>query len=163
MITMVTRIPIPLGDSTPKVKTAATDDRTRTVSSLYGPVLAKELLPFSCEDKKFGFTSTGLLTNANYSGKTFRFVLFINGRLVESTGAKRAFEAVYSSVLPKNSHPFVYLSLEIEPANVDVNVHPTKNEVHFLHEEAILAGIQAKAQQTLYSSTSSRNYYTQAK
>eukprot|EP00116_Pleurobrachia_bachei_P001154 sb/3461416/ len=151
------------GDNTPKVKTAPTEDRTRTVSSLYGPVLAKELLPFTCDDKKFGFRSTGLLTNANYGGKSFRFVLFINGRLVESTGAKRAFEAVYSSVLPKNSYPFVYLSLEIDPGNVDVNVHPTKNEVHFLHEEAILAGIQAKAQQTLYSSTSSRNYYTQAK
>ena len=34
------------------------------------------------------------------------------------------------------------MSLEIEPQNVDVNVHPTKREVHFLHEDAIVEALQ---------------------
>ena len=61
-----------------------------TISNLYGPVLGKELIEFSCDDKTFGFKSSGLLTNANYSGKSFRFLLFINNRLVESSAAKKA-------------------------------------------------------------------------
>ena len=50
-------------------------------------------------------------------------------RLVESSNIKRSIEHVYTSLLPKGSYPFVYLSLEINPRNVDVNVHPTKREV----------------------------------
>jgi len=53
----------------------------------------------------------------------------LSDRLVESAALKRAIENVYSAYLPKNTHPFVYLSIAIEPANVDVNVHPTKREV----------------------------------
>jgi DNA mismatch repair protein MLH1 len=42
---------------------------------------------------------------------------------------KKMIENVYITLLPKGSHPFIYLSLEINPQNVDVNVHPTKREV----------------------------------
>ena len=151
------------GDNMPKIRTTSKATKIDTISNLYGPAVGKELLELSCDDKNFGFKSAGYLSNANYSGKAFRFLLFINNRLVESSAAKKAFEAVYASVLPKNSYPFVYLSISIDPQNIDVNVHPTKNEVHFLHEDAIIAGIQAKAQQTLYKCSTSRNYYTQAR
>ena len=53
-------------------------------------------------------------------------------RAVESSSLKKAIENVYSLLLPKNAHPFVYLSLELEPRNVDVNVHPTKQEVRYI-------------------------------
>ncbi len=45
---------------------------------------------------------------------------------------------VYSAYLPKGSHPFVYMALQITPQNIDVNVHPTKHEVHFLYQVKIV-------------------------
>ena len=55
---------------------------------------------------------------------------------------RQAIETVYSDYLGRGSHPWVYLSLEMPGESIDVNVHPTKLEVHFLHDEKIIARIQ---------------------
>ena len=58
---------------------------------------------------------------------------------------------------------FINCSLEIAPQNVDVNVHPTKHEVHFLHEEAIITSIQRIIETKLLGSNTSRTYYAQVR
>ena len=102
------------------------------------------------------------MTNPNYSVKKMSFLLFINHRLVESSALKRSIEQIYTTYLPKGSYPFVYLSLEIAPTNVDVNVHPTKHEVHFLHQDEIIEKIQQKMDAVLIGSNKSRTFKTQA-
>jgi DNA mismatch repair protein MLH1 len=80
-------------------------------------------------------------------------VLFINSRLVECGALKRACEAVYGAILPKAEKPFMFMSLDLPPATVDVNVHPTKREVHFLHQDDVVEAIQSAV--GLYSCESS--------
>lgn len=48
-------------------------------------------------------------------------------RLVDCSAIKRSLDRVYAAYLPKNTHPFIYLSLEMPTKNVDCNVHPTKS------------------------------------
>ncbi|KAK4520142.1 uncharacterized protein ATC70_008273 [Mucor velutinosus] len=128
---------------------------------LHGSV-ASELLDIDKTFDELRFKMNGHISNANYSVKKMTFLLFINHRAVESSSIKRAIENIYSLLLPKGAHPFVYLSLEIDPQNVDVNVHPTKKEVHFLHENRIIGAICDTFQETLENANHSRTFYTQA-
>jgi DNA mismatch repair protein MLH1 len=79
-------------------------------------------------------------------------------RLVDCPSLKRALEALYSSLLPKGGHPWVYISLEIAPEKVDVNVHPTKREVHFLDEDDIVESVCSHIQKSLVGANQSRTF-----
>ncbi|EPQ14462.1 DNA mismatch repair protein Mlh1 [Myotis brandtii] len=150
------------GETVADVRTLPNATTVDNIRSIFGNAVSRELIEVGCEDKTLAFKMKGYISNANYSVKKCIFLLFINHRLVESTSLKKAIETVYAAYLPKNTHPFLYLSLEISPQNVDVNVHPTKHEVHFLHEDSILERVQQHVESKLLGSNSSRTYFTQA-
>lgn len=149
------------GETMADVRTLSNATTVDNIRTVFGNAVSRELIEVGCEDAKLAFKMKGYVTNANYSMKKCVFLLFINARLVESTALKKAIETVYAAYLPKNTHPFLYLSLEIAPQNVDVNVHPTKHEVHFLHEENIIERVQQHVESKLLGSNSSRMYFTQ--
>jgi len=139
--------------------TASVRDRIRMV---HNSAIANELIELEVENQQYGFKTHGLVSNANYSGKRTTMLLFINHRSVESTAIKRAVEQTYSTFLPKGGKPFVYLSLDIDPARVDVNVHPTKREVNFLNEEEIIELICDDIRTRLGKVDTSRTFMTQS-
>ncbi|KAJ8131722.1 hypothetical protein O1611_g1906 [Lasiodiplodia mahajangana] len=137
---------------------ASTLDRIRQI---HGGNVANELIQFSASDDRWGFKASGLATNANYHIKKTTLLLFINNRSVESSNIKKAVEQTYSAFLPKSGHPFVYLSLEIDPQRVDVNVHPTKREVNFLNEDEIIQCVCETIREKLAAVDTSRTFMTQ--
>ncbi|KAI0435329.1 histidine kinase-like ATPase [Xylaria sp. FL1042] len=137
---------------------ASTLDRIRQI---HGGNVANELIQFSASDDRWGFKSSGWATNANYHIKKTTLLLFINNRSVESSNIKKALEQTYSTFLPKSGHPFIYLSLEIDPQRVDVNVHPTKREVNFLNEDEIIQCVCETIREKLAAVDTSRTFMTQ--
>jgi DNA mismatch repair protein MutL len=134
----------------------------------YGAMIAKQS-KFSRDDDddndqySFAFKAYGLVTKGSYCvpKASSAFLLFINKRLVESTSLKRALESVYLDMLPKGAKPFIYMSLELPGPHLDVNVHPTKQEVAFLHEDRLCDALVTALRSLLRSSTTSRTFYTQ--
>lgn len=74
---------------------------------------------------------------------------------------QKALDNVYATYLAKGKHPFAYLSIDIAPNCVDVNVHPTKHEVHFLNEDAIIHKIQTATDLLLKANSTSRSFTIQ--
>ncbi|EXJ75376.1 DNA mismatch repair protein MLH1 [Cladophialophora psammophila CBS 110553] len=140
---------------------AAAATKIDRLKQAHGAGVAKEIMPFGTEDSRWGFKASGYATNANYSSKRTMLLLFINNRSVESSTVKKAIEQTYQLFLPKGGHPFVYLSLDIDPARVDVNVHPTKREVHFLNEDEIIELVCANIRESLAKVDTSRTFKTQ--
>ncbi|TBU41715.1 DNA binding protein [Dichomitus squalens] len=171
-----------VGTPSPDVSTPSSSTTVQAIQLLYGQTLAKELLNVSVSsDKGKGkgkaratspiqlsdddndedaeaWNAEAHFTNANYQAKKMVLLLFINHRLVESSRIKKALEAAYNGVLAKGASPFVYLSLHIDPRSVDVNVHPTKKEVHFLNEDAIIERIADAMQEALIGQSHSRTF-----
>lgn len=121
----------------------------------------RELISVSCEEASTKFKMKGYISNVNFSTKKPVFILFINNRLVDSVSLRKSVEGIYSNYLPKGAHPFIYLSIDIEPRNVDVNVHPTKHEVHFLHEDSIISSITSAIENVLLGANESRTFLIQ--
>ncbi|KAL1490508.1 hypothetical protein ABEB36_013190 [Hypothenemus hampei] len=145
------------------VKTPINSSHKENIRMIYGNSIAQHLVDMNLSNDTLQFKCKGYITSVNYSVKKFQFLLFINNRLVDSQSLRKCIDAVYQTYLPKNGHPFIYLSLDLNPNNVDVNVHPTKHEVHFLNENQIVEIITNTLEGKLLESSSSRIFYTQSK
>ncbi|KIK02865.1 hypothetical protein K443DRAFT_96092 [Laccaria amethystina LaAM-08-1] len=147
------------GSAAPDLSTPSDSETSHAIRLLYGHSIAKELINVKEDnDESESWSAESYFTNTNYQAKKTVFLLFINHRLVESPRMKRSLEAVYHTILPKGASPFVYLSLNIDPRAVDVNVHPTKREVHFLNEDAIIERVSDAIQQALAAQGKSRAF-----
>ncbi|KAK4235509.1 histidine kinase-like ATPase [Achaetomium macrosporum] len=150
------------GESSTSIAVQANASCIDRIRQIYGSSVANELTEFSTSDDRWAFKAQGLATNANYSTKKTTILLFINHRCVESSNIRKAIEQTYSVFLPKGGHPFVYLSLEIDPHRVDVNVHPTKKEVNFLNEDEIIQALCEHIRSKLAAVDASRTFLTQS-
>ena len=129
------------------------------ISAVYGSKVSKELIELKqFTNDAYGTQVRGYISSPNWNARRSMFLLFINNRLVDSPSLRRAVLALYSNILPKGYHPWIYLNLHIEEGNVDVNVHPTKREVHFLHEEDIIEEICIKMQDALTMANNTRTF-----
>lgn len=137
-------------------------DSTTTLDAIgivYGSKVSKELIELEqFKNDAYGTQVQGYISSPNWNARRSVFLLFINDRLVESPQLRRAVLALYVSLLPKGYHPWIYLDIHIEEGNVDVNVHPTKREVHFLHEEDIIEEICTKMQDALTTANNTRSF-----
>ena len=93
----------------------------------------------------YGYISTPSLHRANRSYLTF----FVNGRWVQDRMLSYAVSEAYHTLLPTGRHPIVVLCLELDPSQVDINVHPTKSEIRFLDSNAVFAAVQKAVRHTL--------------
>ncbi|KAM0749340.1 putative DNA mismatch repair protein [Meredithblackwellia eburnea MCA 4105] len=150
-----------VGTTTADIQTSLGASVRDNIGVHYGEGVKRELVEVEVEDDKLGFKADGWFSGANYAGKKGTFLFFINHRLVDCTPLKRAMEAFYQTLLPKGAHPFVYLSLNINPGKVDVNVHPTKREVGFEDQDDIVEVVCNALAKALESHGSSRTFRVQ--
>ncbi|HET6888108.1 MAG TPA: DNA mismatch repair endonuclease MutL [Candidatus Udaeobacter sp.] len=126
--------------------TATLGDRIR---DLYGIELLERLVEVNgtpSRDVRIG----GFIGQAGLSRQTrTQQLVFVNGRAIESALLTAAIREGYHTALMKGQYPVTFLFLELDPAVVDVNVHPAKREVRFRDPTAVREAIVRSIQQTL--------------
>jgi DNA mismatch repair protein MutL len=74
---------------------------------------------------------------------------FVNGRFVKSGWLNHAILGAYDDLLPKDTHPLFVIFIEIDPASIDINVHPTKQEIKFDDEKMVHNYLKVSARHAL--------------
>jgi len=74
---------------------------------------------------------------------------FVNGRFIKHPYLHHAVENAFAELLPTDSYPSYFLNLEIDPANIDINIHPTKTEVNFQDAKYVYAVLQSAVKQSI--------------
>jgi DNA mismatch repair protein MutL len=106
------------------------------VTEVFGRQLAADLLPV--EAAEAGLRLSGLIGRPGVHRATrHEMLMFVNRRPVDSRTLHYAVIESYATALAKGRYPVAVLFLDLDPAAVDVNVHPAKREVRFRHEGAV--------------------------
>ncbi len=92
-----------------------------------------------------GYVSLPSLTRATRSA----IELFVNRRYVEDRSLTHAVVQAYHTLLPVGRYPLAVLLVDIDPAQVDVNVHPQKTQVRFVEERQVFAAVQKAVRRTV--------------
>jgi DNA mismatch repair protein MutL len=120
------------------------------IAEIWGRSLADDLIPVDAHDEKTGFRLTGLTAKPGVGRSTRReLVTLVNYRPVDSRTLGFAVLDAYHGRIQKGRYPPAFLFLDINPAEVDVNVHPAKREVRFRNEGAIRRFVLAAISDTL--------------
>jgi DNA mismatch repair protein MutL len=106
------------------------------VAEIFGRQLAGELMPIDVAEN--GMRLSGLIGRPG-TGRSTRheMITFINQRPVDTKAVNYALIESYHESMPKGRYPLAFVFFEIDPAAVDVNVHPSKREVRFRSETAV--------------------------
>jgi DNA mismatch repair protein MutL len=125
---------------------ATLSDRIR---DLYGAELLQRLVQISGTGLS-KVRISGFIGQAGLSRQTrAQQLVFVNGRAIESSLITCAIQEGYHTALMKGQYPVTFLFLELDPAAVDVNVHPAKREVRFRDPNGVREAIVRRVQQTL--------------
>lgn len=130
-----------LGNQT-RFHTSGNGDLREVIYRIYGREVANALVPIQFEQDGIrvdGFLGKPILVRSNRNFEIY----YINGRFIKSNVIAKAIEEGYKEYLMQHKFPLCVLHIEMDPQNVDVNVHPTKMDVRFSNPLAfcnLLAG-----------------------
>ena len=118
-------------------KTYGDGDVHKILSKIYNMGVARNMIEFSGNNddyKVFGYISVPEETRAskNYIN------IFINGRYIKNYGIQNAIIDAYGTLLMINRYPLCVINIEMDPILLDVNVHPTKQEVRLSKEAELI-------------------------
>ena len=124
-----------------RFKTVGDGDLRGAIYSVYGKAVASRMTAVNRVDpngiRVSGYVGEPDLVRANKNSENF----FINSRFVKSRTAMAALEQAFATRIPSSKFPVCVLNIQLNPAAVDVNVHPSKLEVKFANERIIFEAV----------------------
>ena len=133
--------------------TSKNKDLLDTIYTVLGKDFANNLIQIDYKDSYIRIN--GFISNNNlYRGNRGHQYMYINGRSIVNSAISKSIENKYKSLIPINRFPIFVLNIDIAPGEIDVNIHPTKQEVKFINKDRVIGTITNCIERYLLSSCS---------
>ena len=121
---------------------------SQRIVGLFGKNYQGQLVP--CDEETPHLNVKGYIGKPESAKKTRgEQFFFVNNRFIKSTYLHHAVSSAFDGLIANDQHPFYVLFLDIDPAHIDINVHPTKTEIKFEDERTVYAVIRSAVKQAL--------------
>ena len=118
------------------------------IMGLFGSSYDEKLLPVHQDTDRVSIH--GYIVKAEFAKKTRgEQYFFVNKRFIKHPYLHHAIENAFLEMIPKDSFPGYFLDIEVDPADIDVNIHPTKTEVNFLDVKLVYAILHAAVRKAI--------------
>ena len=123
-------------------------NRRQRIEAIFGHKTGSQLLSVEVDTRIVRISGyAGLPALAQKRGASQFF--FVNGRYIQHPYFNKAVSMAYEKIIPQDAKPVYFLYFDVDPAEIDVNIHPTKTEVKFAQEQSIFPMITAAVRETL--------------
>lgn len=119
------------------LSTSGSGDMKQTLAGIYGVATAKKMLKVEAKDLDFTLNGYVSLPEVTRASRNYVSVI-INGRYIKNYALNKAIVQGYQSKLMVGRYPIAVLEITMDPLLVDVNVHPTKQEVRLSKEKELM-------------------------
>lgn len=119
-----------INDDKELIKTSGSNDLYKTIHEIFGYNTSKNMIKINAEN--YDYTINGYISNLNLSKSNRNsMITIVNGRVVTNQSVNRTIKDAYHTVLAENKFPIVVINIETDPTLIDVNIHPTKQDIKF--------------------------------
>ncbi len=125
-----------INDGKEVLKTSGSGDLYKTIHEIFGINTTKNMIKIEAEN--YDYSISGYVSNLNLSKSNKNgMIILVNGRVVSNVNVNRTIKDAYHTVLADNKFPIVVINIETDPTLVDVNIHPTKQDIKFSKLESL--------------------------
>ena len=131
--------------------TSGSGDLLKTIHEIYGLDISKNMLPIKKENDDFsvyGYVCKPSILRSNRNHMT----TIMNGRIVKNLDINKYINEAYYTYKPDNLYPVVVINIEADPTLVDVNIHPTKQDVKISKMDELSKLLVSAIKEALYNS-----------
>ena len=126
------------------ITTTQNADLLTRITQIYPENIISELKEVKKTDVLTGITISGYISVPSYTRSSKKSIYtFVNSRTVKCPILLKAIDIAYKNMLPQGRYPFVVINIDINPAEIDVNAHPTKREIRYKNPNQIFNFVQS--------------------
>lgn len=135
------------------INTIQNSDLQSRIMQIYSNDIINHLRKVNKSDDITGIHISGFISEPDYTRSSRKSIYtFVNSRIVKCPVLSKAIDTAYKNMMPIGRYPFAVLNLEINPEEIDVNVHPQKREIRYKNTNQIFNFVQSAVSYALISS-----------